>query len=145
MPVSGINFCIHESPSWAHPECAVTFQGHMCQFPQPSNETHVLTWQLSYSYWLLVSVVSCLRSLSLNSFLRAACSRSTSRGFLRLLCAVAPATSICFPEQRTFQLAQIIGMRLLSKVAGVVTVLGQRTSDPREKGWPKCVKNQLGN
>lgn len=68
-----------------------------------------------------------------------------SRGFLRLLCAVAPAASICFPEQPTFQLAQIIGMRLLSKVAGVVTVLGQRTPDLREKGWPKCVKNQLGN
>lgn len=57
MAGSGIHFCIHESPSWAHPECAVTFQGR--------NETHVLTWLLSYSYWR-VSVVSCLQSLSLN-------------------------------------------------------------------------------
>lgn len=65
MPGSGINFYIHESPFWAHPECAVTFQGRMCSFPQPSNETHALTWLLSYSHWRF-SVVSCLRSLSLN-------------------------------------------------------------------------------
>jgi len=75
-------------------------------------------------------------------FLRAACSQSMSRGFLRLLCAVAPAASICFPEQRTFQLAQIIGMRLLSKVAGVVTVLGKE-GPIGEKRDGQNVKNQL--
>lgn len=75
-----------------------------------------------------------------NYFLQAARFQSMSRGFLRLLCAVAPAASICFPEQRTFQLAQIIGLCLLSKVAGAVTVLGQRTSDLRERDGQNLLK-----
>lgn len=68
-----------------------------------------------------------------NYFLQAACPQPMSRGSLRLLCAVAPAVSICFPEQRMFQLAQIIGMHLLSAVTGVVTVSKQTMSDLREK------------